>query len=122
MAIFNDVDTFQELNDAIQFSKDNGEHDTINITGDSILSEQLLLINEDVGLVVNGNGCAVSGNNGKRIFFVKNGTFALDGLSFQDGKAQGTNSGVFGFEDLPSNLGISDFDFNNAVFQIQFLA
>ncbi|MBE9196632.1 DUF4114 domain-containing protein [Synechocystis sp. LEGE 06083] len=35
---------------------------------------------------------------------------------------QNRGNGVFGFEDLPSNLGISDFDFNDAVFQIQFLA
>lgn len=28
--------------------------------------------------------------------------------------------GIFGFEDLPSNLGISDNDFNDAVFQLSF--
>jgi len=29
-------------------------------------------------------------------------------------------NGKFGFEDLPSNLGISDHDFNDAVFQFNF--
>lgn len=29
-------------------------------------------------------------------------------------------NGVFGFEDLPANLGISDNDFNDAVFQLAF--
>lgn len=35
---------------------------------------------------------------------------------------QNRGNGVFGFEDLPGNLGVSDFDFNDAVFQIKFLA
>ena len=30
--------------------------------------------------------------------------------------------GIFGFEDLPSNLGVSDNDFNDAVFQFNFTA
>ncbi len=34
-------------------------------------------------------------------------------------QARGNN--VFGFEDLPSNLGQSDRDFNDAVFQLEFL-
>ncbi|MEB3174006.1 MAG: DUF4114 domain-containing protein, partial [Cyanobacteriota bacterium] len=35
---------------------------------------------------------------------------------------QSRGNQVFGFEDLPANLGVSDFDFNDAVFQITFLA
>lgn len=34
---------------------------------------------------------------------------------------QSRGEGIFGFEDLPGNLGVSDFDFNDAVFQITFL-
>ncbi len=35
---------------------------------------------------------------------------------------QNRGNGVFGFEDLPANLGISDNDFNDAVFQLNFTA
>lgn len=34
---------------------------------------------------------------------------------------QNRGNNVFGFEDLPGNLGISDFDFNDAVFKFSFL-
>jgi uncharacterized delta-60 repeat protein len=46
------------------------------------------------------------------------------GAANPDGGAehlQNWGSEVFGFEDLPSNLGISDFDFNDAVFRFHFL-
>ncbi|MGA1621429.1 MAG: DUF4114 domain-containing protein, partial [Synechocystis sp.] len=35
-------------------------------------------------------------------------------------KSYGNNT--FGFEDLPGNLGVSDFDFNDGVFQFAFLS
>ena len=35
---------------------------------------------------------------------------------------QNRGNNVFGFEDLPGNLGISDFDFNDAVFKFTFTA
>ena len=35
---------------------------------------------------------------------------------------QNRGNNVFGFEDLPGNLGISDFDFNDAVFKFTFIA
>ncbi|MEM1393494.1 MAG: DUF4114 domain-containing protein, partial [Cyanobacteria bacterium P01_H01_bin.150] len=35
---------------------------------------------------------------------------------------QARGNGIFGFEDLPSNLGVSDNDFNDAVFGFDFSA
>ena len=35
---------------------------------------------------------------------------------------QSRGNNVFGFEDLPGNLGISDKDFNDAVFKFNFIA
>ncbi len=34
---------------------------------------------------------------------------------------QNRGNNVFGFEDLPGNLGVSDFDFNDAVFEFIFI-
>ena len=34
---------------------------------------------------------------------------------------QNRGNNVFGFEDLPGNLGISDFDFNDSVFKFTFM-
>ncbi|MEB3310093.1 MAG: phytase [Snowella sp.] len=46
------------------------------------------------------------------------------GMANPDGTEHLQNRGnnIFGFEDLPGNLGISDFDFNDAVFRFNFLA
>ena len=48
--------------------------------------------------------------------------FAFSGAN-PDGAAhlQSRGNNIFGFEDLPSNLGISDNDFNDAIFQFNFL-
>ena len=45
------------------------------------------------------------------------------GMANPDGTEHLQNRGnnVFGFEDLPGNLGISDFDFNDAVFKFTFI-
>jgi hypothetical protein len=55
-------------------------------------------------------------------------THAVAYFSFGNANPDGTEhlqnrgNNVFGFEDLPGNLGISDFDFNDAVFKFTFVA
>ena len=54
-------------------------------------------------------------------------THAVAYFSFGSANPDGTEhlqnrgNNVFGFEDLPGNLGVSDFDFNDAVFKFTFL-
>ena len=54
-------------------------------------------------------------------------THAVAYFSFGNANPDGTEhlqnrgNNVFGFEDLPGNLGISDFDFNDAVFKFTFI-
>ncbi|MEY2984128.1 MAG: hypothetical protein RLZZ568_745, partial [Cyanobacteriota bacterium] len=47
-------------------------------------------------------------------------------FTFGDANPDGTShlkslgNNTFGFEDLPGNIGVSDFDFNDGVFQFNF--
>jgi hypothetical protein len=53
-------------------------------------------------------------------------THAVSYFSFGSANPDGTEhlqnrgNNVFGFEDLPGNLNVSDFDFNDSVFQFVF--
>jgi hypothetical protein len=55
-------------------------------------------------------------------------THAVAYFSFGSANPDGTEhlqsrgNNIFGFEDLPGNLGISDMDFNDAVFKFNFIA
>ena len=88
MATFN-VGNFTELQTAINTANGNTEADTINITGNITLTENLPLINESNALTIIGNANSISGNNNNRIFFVRSGTVEISGLTFTNGKAQG---------------------------------
>ncbi len=90
MATFNNVDTFEELRDAITASKTNGQADTINITGNITLSADLpTILADSTGLTINGGNFTLNGNNARRILFIKSGTVNLNGLNFSNGRAQG---------------------------------
>ncbi|MEM8501586.1 MAG: DUF4114 domain-containing protein [Cyanobacteria bacterium P01_D01_bin.1] len=93
MANFNNVDTFDELKDAINDSKNNGEADTINITGDIDLEGLLPLIEEETALTINGGNFRVDGGGVNRLFFVRSGTVTFDSLTFANGLAQGSQGG-----------------------------
>ncbi len=80
MATFN-VDTPAELSDAITNSANNGQADTINITGDITLTGLLPLIEEDVQLTINGNDNTIDGNDQYRLFFVRSGTVNFNDLT-----------------------------------------
>ncbi|MBE9062994.1 hypothetical protein, partial [cf. Phormidesmis sp. LEGE 11477] len=100
MANFNDVDTFAELQQALLASKNNGQADTINITGDITLSGLLPLIEEESALTITGAGSnfTINGDNAHRLFFVKSGTVNFSNLVFAEGLARGGdgNSGGAG--------------------------
>ena len=100
MATFNNVDTFAELQQALIDSKNNGEADTVNITGDITLTDLLPLIEEDAALTITGGSSnfTISGDDTHRLFFVKSGTVNFSNLNFADGLAQGGtgNSGGAG--------------------------
>ena len=89
MATFNNIDTFAELENALTTSRNNGQTDTINITGDITLTDNLPFIEEDQSLTINGGGYSVSGDDTYRPFFVESGTVVFDNLTFANGKAQG---------------------------------
>ncbi len=90
MAEFN-VAPSAELSQAIITSSNNGEADTINITGDITLTGLLPLIEEDVELTIDGNNNTINGNNQHRLFFVRRGVVKFDDLTFSNGQAQGGN-------------------------------
>ncbi len=90
MATFN-VSTPVELSNAITSSSNNGEADIINITTDITLTGLLPLIDEDMGLTINGNDNTINGNNQFRLFFVLDGTVNFNELTFMNGRAQGGN-------------------------------
>ena len=105
MAIFNDIDTFAELESAILAANSNGEADTFNLTGDITLTGALTQITEDVGLTINGGDFTVSGDvnqNGindegdVRVLFIQSGTVALNDLILAGGRAQGGDGGLGG--------------------------
>lgn len=101
MATFDNVDTFAELQAAINDSKGNGQADVINITGDITLDSLLPLIEEDTSLTINGGGFTISGdvdsngndNGDVRLFFVRSGTVTFDNLNFDGGRAEGESGG-----------------------------
>ncbi|MEB3191100.1 MAG: multicopper oxidase domain-containing protein [Snowella sp.] len=91
-------------------------------------------------VIANGGKLVPTGgtlNNGMNAFLAKNPdniaatvsnyvnfevAYFTFGTANPDGSEHLQNRGdnVFGFEDLPGNLGVSDFDFNDAVFQFTF--
>ncbi|MFN5515096.1 MAG: pectate lyase-like adhesive domain-containing protein [Cyanobacteriota bacterium] len=85
------VSTFAELVTAIADSKTDGQADIINLTADITVTSQLPLINEDVGLTLNGNNFKLNGDNTQRLLFIKSGAVTLNNLTLQNGLAQGTN-------------------------------
>jgi len=54
MAVFNSIDTFAELQAAINQSNSNGQADIFNITGNIVLTSALPFINETNSLTING--------------------------------------------------------------------
>ncbi len=93
MAIFDNVDTAAELSQAITTSANNGEADTINITGDITLAGLLPLIEEDDQLTIDGNNNTINGSNQYRLFFVRSGTVNFNNLTFSNGRARGGDGG-----------------------------
>ena len=88
MATFDNIDTLAELKSAIAQANANSEADTINLTGnitlndgDAATDDSLPLIAESVGLTINGGNYTISGDNQRRIFFVRSGTVVLDDLT-----------------------------------------
>ena len=88
---FNDVDTFAKLENAISLSKNDGQANTINITGDIVLTGLLPLIEEDQKLTINGGGFEIDGDDSYRLFFVNSGEVDFKNLSFDSGLAEGGN-------------------------------
>lgn len=93
MAIFDNIDTFEELYDAIDTANHNGEVDTIHLTGNITLTDALPVIEEDQALTLDGDGFALDGDNAQRILFVKSGNITIDNVGFHNGTAQGTSPG-----------------------------
>jgi hypothetical protein len=110
MAIFDNVDTFSKLENAISESGNNGEPDTINITGDIDITSKLPVVEEDVQLTINGGEHALSGESSRRILSVKSGNIILDSLTFSNGLAQGSSPGGGGGAGLGGALFIYDGD------------
>lgn len=88
---FNDVNTFAKLENAITQSKNDGQANTINITGDIVLTGLLPLIEEDQKLTINGGGFEIDGDDRYRLFFVRSGEVDFKNLTFDNGLAQGGN-------------------------------
>lgn len=93
MATFNDIDTFEELRDAINSANSNAQADTINITGNITLTGDLPLIAETNELRINGGNYTISGNNQRRILFLRGGNLILDDLTLTQGYAKGGDGG-----------------------------
>ena len=93
MATFNDVNTFTELQNAINTANSNSEADIINLTGNITLSNALPLINEGNSLTINGGNFTISGSSQHRIFFVRSGTVNFNNLTLTNGRALGGNGG-----------------------------
>jgi Ca2+-binding RTX toxin-like protein len=99
MATFDNIDTLAELQAAIAQANSNSEADTINITGNITLNDNdvatddsLPLIEESVGLTINGGNYTISGDNQQRIFFVRSGNIVIDDLTLTQGRAKGGDS------------------------------
>ncbi len=92
MATFN-VNTERGLSQAITDSKNNGEADSINITGDITLTGLLPLIEEDIQLTISGGDNTINGNDQHRLFFVRSGVVNFDRLTFSNGRARGGDGG-----------------------------
>ncbi|MBC6479464.1 MAG: hypothetical protein GDA56_18505 [Hormoscilla sp. GM7CHS1pb] len=110
MAEFNNVNTEAELSQAIIASRNNGEADSINITGDITLTGLLPSISEDVQLTISGGENTISGDNQYRLFFVKSGKVNFDHLNFSNGRAQGGDGGGGG-----AGMGGALFVYNGTV-------
>ncbi len=105
MATYNNIDTFAELQSAINAANSNSEADVITITGDIKLTDLLPMIEESDMLTIDGGGFTISGDaNGNdindtgdvRLFFVRKGTVTFDSLTFSGGRAQGGSGGSGG--------------------------
>jgi hypothetical protein len=105
MAIFNNIDSFITLRDAIDQANSNAEADVINLSGNVTVAGLLPLINETNGLTINGGGFTISGdanNNGindlgdSRLFFVNQGTVSFNNLTLNGGRALGGSGGSGG--------------------------
>ncbi len=88
-ATFN-VDSDQELRDAIRDANNQAGDDIINITSDITLSGPLPLISSNI--VFSGGGNTIDGN-GTRIFFVKSGNVTFENLILEGASAQGGDAG-----------------------------
>lgn len=66
----------------------------------------------------NNVGATIENYINHAVAYFSFGSANPDGLNHLQNRGNNT----FGFEDLPGNLGISDFDFNDAVFKFNFLA
>ncbi|MEO1391619.1 MAG: DUF4114 domain-containing protein [Cyanobacteria bacterium J06634_5] len=95
-SVYNDVDTFNELQNAITQSKNDGIANTINITGDILLTGLLPLIEEDQQLTINGGNFTIDGDDQYRLFFVKGGDVDFKNLTFDSGQAKGAAGGGAG--------------------------
>ncbi len=89
MAIFDGIDTFVELQDAINQANTNGQADIFNITGSILLTSALPLINETNSLTINGGDFTLDGNNAFRLLFIQSGSVTLNNLTLTKGLAKG---------------------------------
>lgn len=89
------VDSDCPLADAIQAAESDSEvggcpagdgADTIHLTGDIALAAELPQITTDITIV--GGGFTISGDNSFRIFYVAEGTLAINDLTLTDGNAE----------------------------------
>ena len=118
MANFN-VNSFAGLQTAITTANTNGTADTINITGNITLTGLLPLIQEDVGLTIEGNNNTLNGDGNYRHFFIRSGTVSFNHLTFANGKAQGTSAAGGGGAGMGGSLFLysGTVDINNSAFE-----
>ncbi len=124
-AIENRVDSFQILAGGFgdpNFNTTVEEFGDVLISGGQMYAPFLIANGGEIGFegfIANEDGEESVFNNMSQFREDFVAYFAFIGAN-PDGTAhlQSRRNGVFGFEDLPSNLGMSDNDFNDAVFQL----
>ena len=110
MAVFNSIDTFAELQAAINQSNSNGQADIFNITGNIVLTSALPFINETNSLTINGGNFTLDGDGAFRLLFIQSGNVALNNLTLTKGRAKGGDGGGGG-----AGMGGAIFIFNGNV-------